>query len=400
MDSIKAFCNYLYSSTFLPIQYYCSDQPVLLLPEMEEFNPTETFRALLSKEEEPLAYLQTKSYAFYGLVQNKEKGIQIFIGPVLSTPINRRELPAFLTEAVVSPRYTEEVWNFLSTVPVTSFYQFTNFLALIHQIVNGEQIDPNQYFLHAGEEYQEHMAQEHSASLYETKENESFHNTYLYERELYSCVERGDLPGLKRLLDVPYNFKTGTVAGNTLRQHQNIFISTITLFARHSMAGGLDLETAYTLADVYIREVEKLNDIAAINHLSTTALMDFTNRVAESKIPNDMSPDIHKALQYITTHTNTTIRLQDVAENVGISPSYLSLKFKKELGFNVSDFIMRAKLEEAKGLLAFSDKSISEISSYLCFSSQSYFQNVFKKKYQMTPVQYRSQQYRKNDSQH
>ena len=51
-----------------------------------------------------------------------------------------------------------------------------------------------------------------------------------------------------------------------------------------------------------------------------------------------------------------------MADYVGISPSYLSLKFKKELGFHLSDFIMHSKLEEAKGLLAFTDKTISEIS--------------------------------------
>ncbi|WP_331491052.1 helix-turn-helix domain-containing protein [Schaedlerella arabinosiphila] len=55
----------------------------------------------------------------------------------------------------------------------------------------------------------------------------------------------------------------------------------------------------------------------------------------------------------------------------------------------MSDFIMRRKLEEGKSLLAYSEKSISEISEYLCFSSQSYFQNVFKKKYHMTPYEYR-----------
>ena len=52
---------------------------------------------------------------------------------------------------------------------------------------------------------------------------------------------------------------------------------------------------------------------------------------------------------------------------------------------------MRCKLEEAKSLLTYSDKSLIEISNYLCFSSQSYFQNVFKKKYGMTPKQYRDQ---------
>ena len=50
---------------------------------------------------------------------------------------------------------------------------------------------------------------------------------------------------------------------------------------------------------------------------------------------------------------------------------------------------MRSKLEEAKSLLVFSDKSLSDISAYLCFSSQSYFNNVFKQKFRMTPKEYR-----------
>ncbi|WP_081674142.1 helix-turn-helix domain-containing protein [Butyrivibrio sp. VCD2006] len=46
-------------------------------------------------------------------------------------------------------------------------------------------------------------------------------------------------------------------------------------------------------------------------------------------------------------------------------------------------------MEEAKSLLHHSDRTISEISEYLCFSSQSYFQNVFKAKYGMTPKEFR-----------
>ena len=88
---------------------------------------------------------------------------------------------------------------------------------------------------------------------------------------------------------------------------------------------------------------------------------------------------------------NDPIQVTDVAEHIGRSRSYLSGRFKKELGFEIGGFIMRCKLEEAKSLLTYSDKSLIEISNYLCFSSQSYFQNVFKKKYGMTPKQYRDQ---------
>jgi AraC-like DNA-binding protein len=64
-------------------------------------------------------------------------------------------------------------------------------------------------------------------------------------------------------------------------------------------------------------------------------------------------------------------------------------RFREELGIHIGTFITRCKLEEAKILLTYSDKSLADISNYFCFSSQSYFQNVFKKQYGITPMQYR-----------
>ena len=118
---------------------------------------------------------------------------------------------------------------------------------------------------------------------------------------------------------------------------------------------------------------------------------DFTERVAQTKIPQGMSPEVFKCIQFISHHINEPIQVGDVAEHIGRSRSYLTNKFKKELGFDVSRFIMRCRLEEAKSLLTYSDKTLSEISTYLCFSSQSYFQNIFKKKYGITPLKYRKQ---------
>ena len=97
------------------------------------------------------------------------------------------------------------------------------------------------------------------------------------------------------------------------------------------------------------------------------------------------------AIQYISNHVNQHIPVDQIARELAIDRSTLSKKFSKELGFHISDFIMRRKLEEAKSLLIYTEKTISEISEYLCFSSQAYFQNVFKKKYNLTPKEFRKQ---------
>ena len=56
---------------------------------------------------------------------------------------------------------------------------------------------------------------------------------------------------------------------------------------------------------------------------------------------------------------------------------------------NIGAFITQSKLREAQSLLKYSDMTIAEISNYLCFSSQSYFQNVFKNECGITPAKYR-----------
>ncbi len=233
------------------------------------------------------------------------------------------------------------------------------------------------------------ISRKHSEELYERKEQELYHNSYLFEQEYYGYVEAGDVEGLRKFIQNIPSLTAGNIATNPLRQAKNIFIASITLITRKSIAGGLDIETAYQLSDSYIQEVEKMSDVNEIILLSGTSILDFTNRVKETKIPVDMSPDIYQAIQFISNHTNQPVTVVDVANYLKIDRSTLSKKFKKELGFNISDYINRRKLEEAKSLLRFTDKTISVISEYLCFSTQSYFQNVFKKKYGITPNEFR-----------
>ena len=102
-----------------------------------------------------------------------------------------------------------------------------------------------------------------------------------------------------------------------------------------------------------------------------------------------MPTDLYNCLQYIRQNVHTPLRVRDVAAYAHLSVSQLERKFHSILGFYPSEFIIRCKLEEAKNLLAHTNRSLNEISQILCFSSQSYFCNVFKKKYQMTPGEYR-----------
>lgn len=365
ITDLKAFCELFYASTSIPIGYYhaspdddCSFPSILEDPSV--------FKGILSGfrhfTKNP-DYFIAQSFGYYGYIKPEHADCVIIIGPVFSTPISDLTLRTFMQEWAISQEHKPDILQFLVNIPQISFNQFLQTLAWLHLCFNDEYISVGQHF----------------------------HNTYQFEQKLLQYIQNGDVEKMKTLLNTPSKLSGGLMADNSLRQEKNVFITTVAIVTRSAIAGGMDMEQAYQLADVYIRECEKLQNISHIETLSYSMLIDFTERVSQNKIPQGMSLEIFECIQFITHHINESVRVGDVAEHIGRSRSYLTNKFKKELGFDVCSFIMRCKLEEAKSLLTYSDKTLSEISNYLCFSSQAYFQTVFKKKYGLTPTQYRNQ---------
>ena len=92
---------------------------------------------------------------------------------------------------------------------------------------------------------------------------------------------------------------------------------------------------------------------------------------------------------YVYGHYREKMYLDDIADTLGISASYLSRLFKKETGQALQDFINDVRVEKAANLLIYSDESLPRIAGYVGFPSQSYFGKVFRQRMQMTPKQYR-----------
>ena len=388
--AMSSFLNILYNITFIPIHYYSGDTLISAFPENElPVDLISVYKDMLTDSNENVSYISTKEFLFIGIVQNFKTGESVIAGPVSNVSISSDIVDAMIKDYSLPVEYKSGIEDFYHKTPPFTVSQFFNTLSLINREMNHETIDLLSTLNVFDSVKEKEVCQKHTNELVDIKENERFHATYLFEKEYYGYVHRGDIDGLKDFLGHTPNITEGKVAGDSLRQAKNIFISSITIITRKAIEGGLDAETAYLLSDSYIQEVEKMTDASAITFLNATAAMDFTKRVSEAKIPSGMPLDIYKAIQYISNHVNQNISVEEVADYLGMERSTLSKKFKRELGFNISSFIMRKKLEEARSLLHYSDRTISEISEYLCFSSQSYFQNVFKKQYGMTPKEYR-----------
>ena len=97
---------------------------------------------------------------------------------------------------------------------------------------------------------------------------------------------------------------------------------------------------------------------------------------------------IRKAQQYVQAHIEEKLTVATVAEQVGISASYLTALFHKHLAFSPGEYIRRIKLGRSKQLIREGRMNFTEISESLQYSTVHHFSRQFKQMFGMTPTEY------------
>ncbi|WP_026998079.1 helix-turn-helix domain-containing protein [Flectobacillus major] len=85
-----------------------------------------------------------------------------------------------------------------------------------------------------------------------------------------------------------------------------------------------------------------------------------------------------------------------LAEQLYLSPRYLSDLLKQETGKTAMELIHISLISEAKNLLQVAEQGVAEIAYELGFESPSYFTRLFKKQTGMTPVEFRKMSFNLN----
>ena len=98
---------------------------------------------------------------------------------------------------------------------------------------------------------------------------------------------------------------------------------------------------------------------------------------------------VHDITDYIVGHCEEISSLDELARLFYIDKSYLSRIFKEVTNFTVNEFINCQRIGKARLLLAETEKTMEEVAKELGYDSLAYFDRVFKKYTDMTPLQYR-----------
>lgn len=113
--------------------------------------------------------------------------------------------------------------------------------------------------------------------------------------------------------------------------------------------------------------------------------------VRESATATSPASDLLKrAMRYIAKNAAKGISMRDVARDLGVSQSLLSLRFREFSGGTVMDAVIAARIQKAKHLLATTNRSIKDITTASGFRNANYMKSAFKRIIGMTMRDYRT----------
>ena len=89
-----------------------------------------------------------------------------------------------------------------------------------------------------------------------------------------------------------------------------------------------------------------------------------------------------------TNMANASVSVEDLGEQIGLSRTQLYRKTKALTGYSPNELLRIARLKKAAALLASTEKTISEITYEVGFSSPSYFTRCYKDYFGESPTDF------------
>ena len=137
----------------------------------------------------------------------------------------------------------------------------------------------------------------------------------------------------------------------------------------------------------YSREIVEYVNISVWQLLSSFIYNDIFSKV---RYQNNETNIVDRAINYMKDNITESISVDELANYLNYSSSYIYASFKKETGYSPINYFNHLKIQRACQFLSFTDLSIKEISFELGFKDPFYFSRLFKQLMELSPTDYRT----------
>lgn len=157
------------------------------------------------------------------------------------------------------------------------------------------------------------------------------------------------------------------------------------------------MENCLTKLKACAEKIKKEKEIYSLNLLANLLLLweELLRQIAatgqrenenKSKKTNQR---LQQILRYLQENYHKKLTLQEIADQINLSKSECARFFKKITGETIFEYLLKLRIEKSIELLKNTDKTITEIAYETGFTSQSYYDQRFRKMKGVSPLKYR-----------
>ena len=164
-------------------------------------------------------------------------------------------------------------------------------------------------------------------------------------------------------------------------------------YAQRAINNGV---TRYILKPIDVSEFEKLiGDIIRELRSLEGAEQKDTSQIHTKIIHSKLASDI---ISYVDQHYTENIQLASLSEMFYCSIAHIGNIFKKNLGMNFTEYIVKKRIDKAKELLRGSHKSVEIIQFEVGYRDAKHFRKIFKDRTGMSPREFRQSNNKESDN--
>lgn len=184
--------------------------------------------------------------------------------------------------------------------------------------------------------------------------------------------------------DVSHLMRIGTTIENE-RVSAGIVRTLVRIAAVNAGLPAITIDLLSTENTIAVKNAKTLEKISRAKENMVSKFCKEINKLNNEKYSNL----IIMAIYYINSKFHEEITIAEIAQELDVSPNYLSTRFRKETGLTPTEYIKKERLLKATQLLTTTTLSIQDIGHCIGIHDSNYFIKVFKSVYGITPLQYR-----------
>lgn len=327
----------------------------------------------------------------YVLCISKEDDEHLVVGPFVENPITDDLIYPIINNLDLNLDYASKLKLYYQSVPTIDASTVYEILFTINEYITKNQNPPSLNTIDLSilpkqdSSYDLFVKDLNRMSMYKKLEER-----YAGEDRLLSYIEKGDIVlAQKEFAKISISHSEIIRTKDSLRNTKNLLLVANTLFRRSAYIGGVHPIYLDELSGKWAIKIEQAVSLKDLDNLHLQMINSYCLLTKEHSL-SKYSSIVKQALMFINLNISSNLTVKRVAQEVSLSPDYLTRLFKKELGVNIITYINRKRIHTSLELLKNTNLSIEEIGDLIGLSNTSYFYTIFKREIGVSPKQYRN----------